>query len=181
VASQIATPHRFSVEDVLAMSEAGILDHDLRYELVDGVLVEMSPAGPRHSGVVAWLTEQFVIGTQGKFCVRVQDTLLTGAYGFRSPDLMVIERIGRDRLPETALLVVEVAHTSRARDLGKAAVYAGAGVAEYWIVDVDRDEVLVHREPGGASYASVARFAPRDVIEPLLDVPPVDVAALLGR
>ena len=162
------------------MGDAGILDDDVRMELVDGVLVEMSHAGPRHSGVVAWLTERLVIGAQGKFSVRVQDVLLTGEYGFRSPDLTVIEPIGRDRLPDTALLVVEVAHTSRARDLGKGSEYAAAGVLEYWIVDIARNEVLVHREPSATAYASVERFAAGDTIKPLVDLPPIDVSALLA-
>ncbi|MEA2220742.1 MAG: hypothetical protein QOJ35_3368 [Solirubrobacteraceae bacterium] len=162
------------------MVRAGIIDDELRLELVDGVLIEMTPPGPRHSGVVAWLNERLVIGAQGRFGVRVQDAFLTGEYGFRSPDLMVIEPIGRDRLPDAALLIVEVAHTSHARDLAKASVYAAAGVREYWIVDVARNEVLVHREPRAAAYASVERLVSGDHITPLLDVPPVDVAALLA-
>jgi Uma2 family endonuclease len=181
VASQIASVHRFSVEDVLAMVDAGILYSELRLELVDGVLIEMSHPGPRHAGIVEWLTKRLVIAAQDRFSVRVQDTLLTGEYDFRSPDLMVTEPVGRDRLPDRALLIIEVAHTSRARDLGKAAVYAAAGVNEYWIVDVDRDEVLVHREPSGAAYATVQRFAPGDHITPLVDIAPIDVAALLAR
>jgi Uma2 family endonuclease len=182
VASQVVSVHRFSVEDVMAMVEAGILDDDdVRMELVDGVLVEMSPPGPLHSGVVAWLNKQLVIAAGDRFSVRVQDVFLTGEYGFRSPDLSVIEPIGRDRLPDTAVLVVEVAYSSRARDLGKASDYAAAGVCEYWIVDVDRNEVLVHREPGDMSYASVERFVAGDAISPLVDIPPIDVAALLAR
>jgi Uma2 family endonuclease len=163
------------------MSEAGLLDDDLRYELVDGVLIEMSHAGPRHAGVVEWLTRHFVIAAGDRFGVRIQDYLLTADRGFRSPDLIVIELVGRDRLPDTALLVIEVASTSRSRDLGKASVYAAGGVSEYWIVDIDRDEVLVHREPRDATYASVERFVSGDRIAPLVDVPPVDVAALLAR
>ena len=34
------------------------------------------------------------------------------------------------------------------------------GCADYWIVDVDRDEVLVHREPRDGAYSSIERFAP---------------------
>ena len=163
------------------MVEAGILDEDARVELIDGVLVEMSPTGPQHGGAVEWLNEHLVRALHGTYRVRVQDTFLTPGGGFFVPDIFVIEPIPRDRLPDRALLVVEVARTSRAHDELKTATYAAAGVEEYWIVDVDRDEVLVHREPSGATYASVARFAPGDVIEPLLDVPPVDVAALLAR
>ena len=94
---------------------------------------------------------------------------------------MVLEQIGRDRLPETALLIVEIASSSRARDVEKAAVYAEAGIPDYWIVDADRDEVLVHRDPRDGAYASVQRFAPGEQLTPLIDLPPVDVAALLAR
>jgi Uma2 family endonuclease len=180
MATLVAPPYRFTVEDVLAMVAAGILDEDARVELVDGVLVEMSPTGPRHSGVVEWLNAHFASAAGDTLRVRVQDTLLTPGGGFFEPDLFVIEPISRDRLPDCALLVVEVAFTSRQHDLWKAATYAAAGVPEYWIVDVDRDEVLVHREPRDGTYASVERFVPGDHVAPLIDVPPVDVAALLA-
>ena len=163
------------------MVAAGILDGDTRTELVDGVLIDMNPGGPRHSGIVAWLTRQLVIAAGDRFGVRVQDGLLMPDGGYLSPDLMVTEPLGRDRLPDSALLIIEVASTSRLRDVQKAAAYAAAGVGEYWIVDVDRDEVLVHREPGDAGYAEVKRFTAGDHITPLVDLPPVDVAALLAR
>lgn len=172
--------HRFTYEDVVAMEAAGILD-DTRTELVDGVLYDMSPAGPRHVRVVMMLNERFVIGARSRFWVRVQDAILTPDGGWRSPDLLVIPREDGERVADGALLVVEVASSSRSRDVGKAAVYAAVGVPEYWIVDVDRDEVLVHREPGDAAYASVERFGPGDAISPLIDLPPVDLAALLAR
>jgi Uma2 family endonuclease len=172
--------HRFTYEDVVAMEAAGILD-DTRMELVDGVLYDMSPAGPRHAKVVEKLTEQFVIGARRRYSVRVQDGVLTPDGGWRSPDLMVITRDDGQRLPDTALLVIEVASSSRGRDIGKASVYAEIDVHEYWIVDVDRDEVLVHRDPSAGEYASVERFAPGDTIAALIDLPPVDLAALLAR
>jgi hypothetical protein len=49
------------------------------------------------------------------------------------------------------------------------------------IADVDRDELLVHREPSGDGYANIERLAAGDTISPLIDVPPVDIAALLAR
>jgi Uma2 family endonuclease len=182
IVDQTFSVHRFSVEEVMALFDAGFLDDECRYELVDGVLIEMmGPASPRHAAVVEWLTRHFVIAAGEKFSVRIQDYLLTADRGFRSPDLIVFEPGLRDRLPDTASLVVEVAHTSRSRDMGKASVYAAGGVSEYWIVDVDRDEVLVHREPSENGYASVERFKPGDTIVPLVELVPVDVAALLAR
>jgi Uma2 family endonuclease len=180
VVSQAAPVHRLSVQDVFAMVAAGILDEDDRLELVDGVLVEMSGTGPRHSGVVEWLTEHLVVAARGRIRVRVQDTFLISEYGFVVPDLMVIEPIGRDRLPDRALLIVEVAYTSHRRDAEKAATYARAEVPDYWIVDVVRNELLVHRAPAGDAYADVRRFVAGDVVSPIVDVAPVDVAALLA-
>ena len=163
------------------MHDAGILDDDTRMELIDGVLYDMSPPGPRHSRAVAILNEHFVVGVRGRFWVRVQDAILTPDEGWRSPDLLVIPREDGDQVADRALLVVEVSSSSRARDVDKASVYAAVGVAEYWIVDVDRDEVLVHREPGDDGYASVECLAPGDMLQPLIDIPPVDIAALLAR
>lgn len=163
------------------MYAAGILTDETRVELVDGVLIEMNAPSPRHSLVVQRLSEHFVPPSIGRFAVRVQDAHITPDGGFRLPDLMVIPAGGHDRLPERALLVVEVSYSSRARDLGKVGAYATAGVQEYWIVDVDRDEVLVHRSPAAAAYASAERFAAGDHIQPLVDLPAVDVAALLAR
>jgi Uma2 family endonuclease len=181
VASPVASPYRFSVEDVLAMVDAGILDGRARVELVDGVLVEMSPTGSRHEEVVEWLTAHFVPAAGEALRVRVQSTLLTPGGGFFEPDVLVIEPLPRGRLPDRAVLVVEVAQTSLRHDHWKAATYAAAAVPEYWIVDVNRDEVLVHREPHEGAYASIERFAPGSAITPLIDVPAVDVAALLER
>jgi Uma2 family endonuclease len=163
------------------MYTAGILDSETRVELVDGVLIEMNPPGPQHAGTVRWLNRHFMTAVAATMSVVVQDAFVTSDHGFVVPDVFVCEALSRDLLPETALLVVEVAHTSQDRDLEKAATYAAAGVAEYWIVDLDRDELLVHRQPRGGVYESVERFAPGDAVSPLIDVPPVDVSELLGR
>lgn len=162
------------------MVEAGILAENARVELIGGVLVEMSPIGPTHEDLVEWLIRHFVLATAGRFRVRVQSTLLT-PWGFFLPDVFVLEDGPRGHLPAAALLVVEVSDTSRRHDLWKTATYAAMGVPEYWIVDVNRDEVVVHRDPRDDAYASVERFRPGDTISPLLDVSPVDVAALLAR
>ena len=180
MASQAAPIHRFSLDDVYAMVRAGILDEADRLELVEGVLVEMNPIGPMHAGTVAWLASHLFRTTARNLEVRVQDSFLTTDGGFVQPDLMVIEPVGRERPPAAALLVVEVSDGTRARDDEKATTYAAA-VSEYWIVDVDRDELVVHRSPAAGAYASVERFVAGDTVAPLIDAAPVDVGALLGR
>ena len=72
----VAPPHRLTFDNVLRMVEAGILDEDDRVELVDGVLVDMSPISPQHSGAVAWLNQHFAGANAGALAVRVQDQLV---------------------------------------------------------------------------------------------------------
>lgn len=180
VAAHVPSIHRLSVQDVLAMAEAGIFGECDRVELVDGVLVDMSPIGPRHSHAVEWLTHHFVLAAGDTFRVRVQDLLVISEYAFVMPDLMVVEPIWLDESPDAALFVVEVAQTSFSHDVEKAETYAGAAVPEYWIVDLRHKELVVHREPRDGAYASVRRFVAEDVVKPLLDVPPVEVHMLLA-
>lgn len=100
--------------------------------------------------------------------------------GFVMPDLMVIPRTPRSELTTVAHLVVEVAQTSLPRDREKAVDYAAARVSDYWIVDLEAQSVIVHREAEGAGYGVVTTYAVGEEVVPLVDAPPVSVSALLG-
>ncbi|HVL98230.1 MAG TPA: Uma2 family endonuclease [Egibacteraceae bacterium] len=130
-------------------------------ELLDGRLVLAAEEGPSHAAINSRLTRILVEGvpaTEGD--VRVGSPLAISDLSLPHPDFAVVEPTGGYRVahPTTASLVIEVAHSSRRTDLGlKAALYAAAGLADYWVVDLGRDEVVVHREPAGTSFASVTR------------------------
>ncbi len=172
--------HRFSVEDVYRMVEAGVLDEDDRIELVEGVLVRMVPIGPEHDGALAWLTRHFGSAASDAWEVRVQSTLLV-AGGYLLPDLMLVEPLPRTEQPSTALLVVETAETSQVRDREKARDYAAASVLDYWIVDLPARAVHVHRKPLAGRYEEIAIFEEGDSLAPLAPgAPVVEVSQLLG-
>ena len=174
-----ATPfHRLSVEDVYRMVEAGVLQEDDRVELIDGVLVDMSPPSAEHSAAVAWLTRHFV-GAVGEREVRVQDLLLVEG-GFLIPDLMVVDQLPRDRHPSTAALVVEVAVTTHRHEARKAQRYARAGVDEYWLVDLPGRAVTVHSGPSPDGYEQATRHGDGDRVGTPAGAPMVDIGALLG-
>ncbi len=173
----VAPIHRLTVDDVLAMVEAEILTEYDRVELVDGVLLDLSPQTPKHEVAKERLVRYF--GHDAGHDVRVESMLLIGG-GYLLPDLQIDEDFPVEELPRTAQLVVEVANTSHRRDRDKLVDYARAGVPEYWIVDVISEVVVVHRDPGGDVYATVTEH--RDgVLQPLLDAPPLALTALFSR
>lgn len=170
--------HRLSVEDVFRMAEVGIFAEGTRVELIDGVLVDMISPSPEHSGAVSWLTRHFVGGSTRQE-VRVQDLLLVEG-GFVLPDLMVIERLARDRHPSTALLVVEVSVSTLRHDTAKATRYARAAVDEYWLVDLPARVVRVHSEVRPDGYLHVDAHRDGAVLAAPGGAADVVVSQLLG-
>lgn len=164
------------------MSEAGILGSEERLELVDGVLVQMSPEGIPHADGVAELNMLLARRYPEGFEVRIGTTQPLSDISYRMPDVSVLRRV-RGRWPrhEDVLLMVEVSQSSIRQDLGrKARDYAVWGVPEYWVVDITRGQVVVHRGPQpDGSWTSVQAHRPGD----RLDVPGInealDVAAVV--
>ena len=170
--------HRLTVDDVQGMVAAGILPEGSRVELLDGVLYDVSPPGPAHAGAVSWLNRHFSRALDDHE-VRVQDVLLV-AGGFVSPDLIVVERLPRDRLPDTAELAVEVAVTTHRHDTAKAVRYAREQVSEYWIVDLPGRRVRVHRRPTREGFDEQFVVHDGELLRPVVGGPAVDVSELLG-
>jgi Uma2 family endonuclease len=170
--------HRLSYDDVMRMVEAGVLRENERVELIDGVLVDMIRPSPEHSAAVAWLTGHFVRAS-ADWEVRVQDLLIVPG-GFLMPDLMVIDSQPRGQHPSTAHLVIEVSVSTHARDHWKAEKYAGAGVREYWLIDVPGRTLTVHRRPAETSYEEIITYREGTPVESLIGAPPVDLREPLG-
>jgi Uma2 family endonuclease len=122
-----------------------------RVELLEGEIVVFSPQKPEHyttvDRVAAVLEACFSTG----FCVRRQGPLDLGAVTEPEPDVAAV--VGsredyRDHHPTTAVLVVEVSDTSLGYDRGrKASLYARAGIADYWIVNLVDGQLEIRRDP----------------------------------
>jgi Uma2 family endonuclease len=128
-------------------------------ELLEGFLVEMSPEGPSHAFVIDRLNELFVTAVAGRYLVRVGHPLALGDLSEPEPDVAIVPRGDYRRThPATALLVVESASSSRRRDLGfKAHLYARYAIPEYWVVDLEAAEIVVHTGPRANGYAQITR------------------------
>lgn len=134
-----------------ALVEQGVLGPDDRVELLEGVIVTVSPQSPRHAAVVRFLEEALRAAIGGEAEIRSQMPLRAGSLSMPEPDVAVVPGRAADYLhahPAEALLVVEVADTSLTQDrMTKERVYAAAGVTEYWIVDIAGEAIEVHRDP----------------------------------
>ncbi|MDN5748625.1 MAG: Uma2 family endonuclease [Pseudonocardia sp.] len=163
---------RFTVEQFERMGEVGVLDPEVRYELLDGEIVVMSPIGPKHAGVVNRSARRFFDRFDGLATVMVQNPIRLLPSSEPQPDLVV----ARERhdfyesahpTAEDTLLVVEVADSSLRSDrLVKVPIYARQGVPELWIVDIAARVVHIHTEPTANGYRTVRSARGDEVIAP---------------
>ena len=139
-----------------ALVDTGLLEGE-HVELLEGVLVEVSPQGVEHVHVVTLLNRWLVPRLPEPWLLRVQAPLAATDRSEPEPDLAVAQ-LSVGHHPRTAALVIEVAVSSHGTDLlVKAGVYAAAAVTEYWVIDVPAREVVVHTDPGPSGYALVRR------------------------
>ena len=152
--------HPISAEEYLRMGEAGVFAPEARLELIEGEIIEMAPVGPPHLSRVNKLNKLLVQRAGDRAIVSVQNSLVIAERSVPQPDIALLEPREDEyarSLPRASdvLLVVEVADTTLAFDLGrKLSLYARCGVAEVWVVDVNAGVIHVFREPGEAGYRS---------------------------
>lgn len=150
---------RFTVKEYHRMGEARVLTGDDRVELLDGVIIEMTPIAPPHAGTVTRLHRLFWSRLGDRAIVAVQNPIeLADQDSEPQPDVTLLR--SRADFYTTAhpgvhdvLLVVEVMDTSVERDRRlKLPIYARAGIAEVWLVDLSARRVEVYRQPTPDGY-----------------------------
>jgi Uma2 family endonuclease len=165
--------HRFTVADFYRMAEVGIFHEDSRVELIDGEIIDMSPIGSRHMRAVNRLTKIFVGLAGDAAIVSVRNPIDLGEHTHPEPDVVLLrpsedEYGGAHPTARDVLLIVEVADSSVEFDLKtKAAMYAAAGIADYWVWDIPGDGILVHRDPSPDGYRFVQTFRRGETLAPL--------------
>jgi Uma2 family endonuclease len=157
------------------MIAAGVFDpaEAPRVELIGGELHMMSPIGDRHADAVDWLVRWSTLAIDRQvLLVRVQNPLsIPGSESAPQPDIawVTLRRYADRRpLPEEVSLLVEVADTSLEFDTtAKASLYAAAGIADYWVVDLVSRAVIVFREPRSGGYESRSTHRSDQLVRPL--------------
>ncbi len=163
--------HRLDVEAYHRMGEAGIFGENDRIELLDGELIDMAPIGQDHASIVNRLNRALVLSLLDRAIVSPQNSVRLDRLSEPQPDFAVLRprddfyAKGEPPGPADILLLVEVSDSSLRFDKTvKLPLYARAGIAELWIIDVKRGVVDVYRKPNGDSYGEQITQRPGDRI-----------------
>ena len=173
------TTRRWTRVEYERLVELGVFQPGERLELIDGLLVVREPQGTRHATAIRRVLAALrgVLGDAWQ--IDSQLPLALDEDSEPEPDVAVVPgdaRTYRDAHPARAVLIVEVAEASYRIDHEyKASLYARAGIADYWIIDLVRDALEVHRDPEvspgapcGWRYRSVVTLHPPAAVAPLL-------------
>jgi Uma2 family endonuclease len=152
--------------------------HGEPIELIGGQLVVAEPQGTYHMSTIGLVDDAIRVMLPAGWLIRTQGPLSLDDESEPEPDLAVVPGRHEDYLdahPSSPALLIEVADSSLAFDREqKGSLYARAGVADYWIVNLLDHLLEVHRQPVpeptaayGWRYASVARLGPAAAVTPL--------------
>jgi Uma2 family endonuclease len=193
MATSPARTRRWTRVEYDRLIDVGIFRTGEHLELLGGQLVVSEPQGTLHATAVGLVEDTLRACFGPGWVVRVQMPIALDDESEPEPDVAVVPGTRWDyeaAHPSRPALLVEVAESSLAADrVTKAALYARAGIADYWILnlvdrvlEVCRDPVTAATQSAGWRYRDIAVLHSGASIAPLArpDVP-VEVVALLPR
>lgn len=179
------TVRRWQRAEYERLVDLGLL-HGEPVELLGGQLVVAEPQSSYHATALGAVDDALRAALPAGWIVRAQMPVALDEQSEPEPDVAVVpgrRGVYRQEHPRRPALVVEVAESSLEFDRGpKASLYARAGVADYWIVNLIDRVLEVYRDPApepsapyGRHYRAVRTFAPGERVS-LLGVPQTRVA-----
>jgi Uma2 family endonuclease len=169
---------RFNRTEYARLIDHGLLDEDEPIELLDGLLLVKEPQHSLHRTSVLLVARALEQAFGAVWFVQTQSPIILDDRSEPEPDVCVIRGSPRDYVkahPTQPALVVEVAQSGLALARGrKAAAYARARIADYWIVNLIDRVLEVHREPARPGparrhwgYAAIETLSAGATIAPL--------------
>jgi Uma2 family endonuclease len=155
------------------VNEASGLWAGQHIELIEGELINKMGKNDPHiealTRIVQWLVGVFgwdLVRFEAPIDVAPEDNPTSEP----EPDAIVFKAAAAKPRRQAAnlALVVEVADTTLNFDLTvKAGLYARAGIADYWVLDLNGRRMIVHRVPEAGVYESVVAYAENESVAPL--------------
>jgi Uma2 family endonuclease len=158
--------------------EIGVFRPGEPLELLGGELMVSEPQGSAHYTAIGLVEDALRAALGSGWLVRSQGPIALDDDSEPEPDVAVTRGTRRDysrEHPSRPALVVEVAESSLALDRDyKGSLYAQAGVADYWVLNLVARVLEVYRRPiadpaarFGWRYASTEVLAPGSSAAPL--------------
>jgi len=184
----IITAKRFTRAEYHRLAELGFLSEDDRFELIEGEIIQMAAKGTPHSTVSRRLLRELsnLVGNQATLQSQEPVVLLTDSEP--EPDLAIVQNRADDYLDAhptsvDVLLVIEIADSSLSSlkeaagggssgplsydQSTKLALYAEAGISDYWIFNLVENCLESYSEPyqnrqGNFGYRRKLIFLPNE-------------------
>jgi Uma2 family endonuclease len=149
--SERAVLRRWTRQEYERLIDHGFLDEDDPIELLDGLLLVKEPPHSLHRTAVLLVAKAVERAFGAGWFVQVQSPIILDDRSEPEPDVCVVRGSPRDYVlshPRRPSLVIEVAQSGLPIARGrKAAAYARARIADYWIVNLTDRVLEAHREP----------------------------------
>lgn len=161
---------RFSVDEYYKMIELGLLENYEKAEIIDGELVQKMPIGDRHAAIVNKLNRFLSRYLSDDLLVCIQNPLRITDYHEPEPDIVLADltKYDGERHPRPAevVLVIEVSDSTLKYDRDvKLPLYAEAGIAEVWIINLKKDIIEVHQNPFDDIYRTTQIFKTGETVK----------------
>ena len=152
--------HLTNLAEWKRMGEAGIFPPESRLELINGEILEMSPIGSQHSGLINRLTQLLVkLTLSQETIVSIQNPVQLSDLSEPEPDLMLLKpnsHFYTEHHPsaQDVLLLIEVSDSTLKFDQNqKLHLYALHNIPEYWILNIKEACIEIYRQPHNGCYA----------------------------
>ena len=162
---------KWTINEYHRMVAAGILG-DRKVELLKGEIVEMPPESELHAYCSDEAGEYLTKLLAERAKIRHAKPITLHNNSEPEPDIAIVQRLGREYrehhpYPENVFWLIEYANSSLEKDLEiKNKIYAEAGIAEYWVVNLKKSHLVVFREPLDGDYANKSTLT-TGTIQPL--------------
>lgn len=167
--SKAPTAKLWTVEEFHRLGELGIFE-GRRAMLIHGSILEEGPMNPPHAIAIELVADALRSVFGSGWRMRIQMPMLLGREIDPEPDFAFIQGSARGSTvhPTTAALIVEVSDTSLKYDTTeKAALYATAGIPEYWVLDLNARQLHVYRAPVDGTYTTTVAVPAEGTVVPL--------------
>lgn len=166
----IVTHKRFTLEEYHRLEELGFIGEDDRVELIRGEILLMAAKRTPHSVCNSLLLKELYQLIGERAIVRGQEPIILPPNSEPEPDAVIAlkkaDHLSAHPSSSDILLIIEIADSTLKYDQEvKLALYAEAGIANYWLINLVNSYLEAYNEPyqdkqGNFGYASKRIFFP---------------------